>query len=110
MFLIIVFEKGVFYVYGEIDAIRFSNIARYDLPDKPGFFPFEPPNRFFSDVHTLALWDFNEREGVTRFEDTSGNGKTLIGMNGAATSRPLSVNPRNTSITTTWGQIKSESF
>ena len=96
--------------HGEIDAIRFSNIARYDLPDKPGFFPFEPPHRFFSDVHTLALWDFNEREGVTRFEDTSGNGKTLIGMNGATTSSALVVNPANTSITTTWGQVKSESF
>ena len=44
-----------------------------------------------------------------RFEDTSGNGYTLIGMNGAAASGALAVNPANTSLTTTWGQIKSES-
>ncbi len=95
------------YFHGEIDAIRFSDIARYDLPAGQ---PFEPPHHFVADRHTLALWDFNDNEGADRFEDESGNGYTLIGMNGAATSRPLSVNPRNTSITTTWGQIKSESF
>ena len=49
------------------------------------------------------------RKATDRFEDTSGNGKTLIGMNGAATSSALAVNPANTSITTTWGQIKLES-
>ena len=98
------------YFHGEIDAIRFSNIARYDLPVKVGTSPFEPPHHFVADRHTLALWDFNDTEGVDRFEDTSGNGHTLIGMNGATTSRPLAVNPRDTSITTTWGQVKSEAF
>ncbi len=98
------------YFHGEIDAIRFSDIARYDLPAEVGTSPFEAPHRFSSDKHTLALWDFNDTEGADRFEDTSGNGYTLIGVNGAATSRPLAVNPRNTSITTTWGQIKSEAF
>ena len=98
------------YFHGEIDAIRFSDIARYDLPAERGTSPFEPPHRFSSDKHTLALWDFNDTEGADRFEDTSGNGYTLIGMNGATTSRPLAVNPRDTSITTTWGQIKSEAF
>ena len=97
------------YFHGEIDAIRFSDIARYDLPAEVGTSPFEPPHRFSSDKHTLALWDFNDEEGVDRFEDTSGNGYTLIGMNGATTSGPLAVNPANTSITTTWGQIKLES-
>ena len=97
------------YFHGEIDAIRFSDIARYDLPAERGTSPFDPPHRFSSDKHTLALWDFNEKEGTDRFEDTSGNGKTLIGMNGAATSSALAVNPANTSITTTWGQIKLES-
>ena len=102
--------------HGEIDAIRFSNIARYDLIE-----PFDPPHRFFSDAHTLALWDFNEKEGVNRFEDASGNGKTLIGMNGAVTIGGTGVNLNgdsedgleirpDTSVTTTWGQIKSESF
>ena len=70
---------------------------------------FEPPHRFSSDKHTLALWDFNDEEGANRFEDTSGNGYTLIGMNGATTGVALAVNPANTSLTTTWGQIKLES-
>lgn len=97
------------YFHGKIDAIRFSDIARYDLPAEVGTSPFEPPHRFSDDKHTLALWDFNEKEGADRFEDTSGNGYTLIGVNGAATSRTLAVNPANISITTTWGQIKLKS-
>ena len=97
------------YLHGEIDAIRFSDSARYDLPAEPGPSPFEPPHRFESDTHTLAFWDFNDKEGADRFEDESGNGYTLVGMNGAATSRALAVNPANTSITTTWGQIKLDS-
>ena len=98
------------YFHGEIDAIRLSDIARYDLPAERGTSPFDPPHRFSNDKHTLALWDFNDEEGVDRFEDTSGNGYTLIGMNGATTSSALAVNPANTSITTTWGQVKSGSF
>jgi len=94
---------------GEIDAIRFSNIARYDCAEQDND-PFEPPPRFFHDEHTLALWDFNDEEGADRFEDESGNGYTLIGMNGATTSSALAVNPANTSLTTTWGQVKSEAF
>ena len=94
--------------HGEIDAIRFSNIARYDCAAQ-GHDPFDPPPRFLNDEHTLALWNFNEKAGADQFEDTSGNGKTLIGMNGASTSGALAVNPANTSLTTTWGQIKLES-
>ncbi|MCY3743938.1 MAG: hypothetical protein OXH00_23225 [Candidatus Poribacteria bacterium] len=98
---------------GEIDAIRFSNIARYDCAAQ-GHNPFDPPPRFLNDEHTLALWNFNDKEGADRFEDTSGNGKTLIGMNGATVvdSRGignLEIRP-DTSLTTTWGQVKSESF
>ena len=105
---------------GEIDAIRFSNIARYDCAEQ-GNNPFDPPHRFFTDEHTLALWDFNDKDGTDRFEDSSGNGKTLIGMNGATTiggtginlnrnpEDGLEVRPDN-SLTTTWGQIKSEAF
>ncbi len=95
--------------HGEIDAIRFSNIARYDMPAERGIYPFEPPLRFVPDAHTLALWNFDEPAGTDRFQDTSGNGKTLIGMNGATTSGALAVNPTSTSLTSTWGQIKSES-
>ena len=94
--------------HGEIDAIRFSNIARYDLPAGRGIEPFDPPHHFESDEHTLALWNFDEPAGTDRFQDASGNGKTLIGMNGAATSGALAVNPTRTSLTSTWGQIKSE--
>ena len=109
------------YFHGAIDAIRFSNTARYNLPAEEGFSPFEPPHRFVSDAHTLALWDFNDKEGADRFEDESGNGKTLIGMNGAAVVDGTGVNLErvpedgfeirpNTSLATTWGQVKSESF
>ena len=99
---------------GAIDAIRFSNIDRYDLPAARGVWRFDPPQRFVSDAHTLALWDFNEKEGADRFEDTSGNGYTLIGMNGATVVEGgsvgnLEIRP-DTSVTTTWGQIKSGSF
>ena len=51
------------YFRGEVDAIRFSNIARYDLPAEVGTSPFEPPRRFESDAHTLAFWDFNDKAG-----------------------------------------------
>ena len=94
--------------HGEIDAIRFSNIARYDLPTKRGIEAFDPPHRFESDEHTLALWNFDEPAGADRFRDASGNGRTLIGMNGATTSGALAVSPNRASLTTTWGRIKSE--
>ena len=96
--------------HGDIDAIRFSRIARYDLPDLPWFEePFDPPDHFLSDRDTLALWNFDEREGETRFQDESKNKRVLIGMNGASISRALAVNPDSTSLTTTWGQIKARS-
>ena len=108
------------YFHGEIDAIRFSNIARYDLPAEEGLSPFEPPHRFVSDAHTLAFWDFNDKEGTEHFQDESGNGRTLIGMNGAATlggpGVNLNGNPEDgleirpdDSLATTWGQVKLES-
>ncbi len=114
-----VFRKT--YFHGAIDAIRFSSIARYDLPAERGTSPFDPPHRFFPDAHTLAFWDFNDEEGVDHFQDESGNGKTLIGMNGAITIGGTGVNLErepedgfeirpDTSLTTTWGQMKSEAF
>ena len=83
--------------------------------------PFEPPHRFVPDEHTLAFWDFNDKEGVDRFEDESGNGETLIGMNGAITIGGTGVNLErdledgleirpNNSLATTWGKVKSEAF
>ncbi len=100
----------VIHFHGDIDAIRFSRIARYDLPDIAGVEePFKPLHRFVSDRETVALWNFNEREGATRFQDESKKTRILIGMNGASISRALAVNPDSTSLTTTWGQIKSRS-
>ena len=96
--------------HGDIDAIRFSRIARYDLPDIRGVEePFKPPHRFVRDRDTVALWNFDEREGATRFQDEVKNNRILIGMNGASISSALAVNPDNTSLTTTWGQIKARS-
>ena len=102
------------YFHGAIDAIRFSNIARYDLPAERETKLFDPPPRFVSDEHTLALWDFNDKEGANRFEDTSGNGRTLIGMNGATVvdgegTGNLEIRLDN-SLTTVWAEIKSETF
>ena len=96
--------------HGDIDAIRFSRIARYDFPDIPWFEePFDPPHRFVRDRDTLALWNFDEREGETRFQDESKNKRVLIGMNGASIGSALDVSPESTSLTTTWGKIKSRS-
>ena len=96
--------------HGDIDAIRFSRTARYDFPDIPWFEePFDPPHRFVRDRDTVALWNFDEREGATRFQDESKNKRMLIGMNGASISSALDVSPESTSLTTTWGKIKSRS-
>ena len=98
----------VIHFHGDIDAIRFSRIARYDFPDIPWFEePFDPPHRFVRDRDTVALWNFDEREGTNHFQDESKDERMLIGMNGASISRALSVDPASTSLTTTWGQIKA---
>lgn len=102
------FQIPKLYFHGEIDTIRISDIARYDLPIEKGISAFEPPHRFSSDANTLALWNFDEHEGSETFEDASGNGYTLTGMNGATTSGTLSVQPTSNSLSTTWGKIKSE--
>ena len=100
----------IFRFHGAIDAIRFSKVARYDLPDIPGVKePFEPPHRLSLDRHTLALWNFDEPEGVDRFQDASKDKKMLIGMNGATINRALAVHPESTSLTTTWGHLKPSS-
>lgn len=96
--------------HGDIDTIRFSRVARYDLPKVPGIeAAFDPPHRFVRDRDTIALWNFDEREGETRFEDESKNKRVLIGMNGASIGSALDVNPESTSLTTTWGRIKARS-
>ena len=99
--------------HGEIDAIRFSRVARYALPDIPGVVePFQPPQRFLMDRDTVALWNFDERPGTERFQDETARRRTLIGMNGAETVRSLTlpVHPSRTSLTATWSRLKSESY
>lgn len=96
--------------HGDIDAIRFSRVARYDFPDIPWFEePFDPPDHFLKDRDTLALWNFDEREGETRFQDEVKKKRVLIGMNGASIGSALAVSPDSSSLTTTWGQIKARS-
>ena len=95
---------------GDIDAIRFSRVARYNLPDIVGVEePFKPPHRFVTDRDTVALWNFDEREGETRFQDEVKKKRILIGMNGASIGSALAVNPDSTALTTTWGRIKARS-
>jgi hypothetical protein len=43
---------------------------------------------FVADVHTRALWHFDETAGSTIFADRSSNGNTLTGFNGAHTVNP----------------------
>lgn len=89
----------------------------FDFTVEVWFYPKSGPERGKDNLtennlilsQPLALWNFDEPVGTDQFRDASGNGKTLIGMNGATTSGSLAVNPVNTSLTTTWGQIKSES-
>ncbi len=92
--------------HGEIDAIRISSVARYDIPGEGIAKAFDPPSRFSADEHTLALWNFDDKLGAIRFRDASGHGKTLIGKNGASIGKPFAVNLTSTSPTTTWGKSK----
>jgi Concanavalin A-like lectin/glucanases superfamily len=64
---------------GWIDEVRFSNVVRYS-----GSYTV-PGSAFLNDVNTRALWHFNEALGATTFSDSSGNGNTLSGHNGAQT-------------------------
>jgi hypothetical protein len=63
---------------GRIDEVRLSSAIRYD-DDYP------PLSLFIPDSDTLGLWHFDETEGSTSFADASGNGISLIGLNGAKT-------------------------
>ena len=55
-----------------IDELRISNVARYQG------IPPVPEGRFKTDLHTLALWHFDEPPGSLRYEDSSGNGNILF--------------------------------
>jgi PKD repeat protein len=74
---------GLYPAVGWIEEMRFSNIVRYSGVSYP-----VPTDPFVNDVNTRALWHFNEAPGSTVFADSSGNGNTLTGQNGAHTGNP----------------------
>jgi len=60
-----------------LDEVRVSSGVRYTGNFTPPAAPFSP------DGATAALWHFDDGEGVTTFADSSINGNTLSGYNGA---------------------------
>jgi methionine-rich copper-binding protein CopC len=70
---------------GWMDEVRFSDTVRYS-----GSSHTVPTSPFTSDLNTRALWHFDEPVGSTVFLDSSGNGNTLTGVNGAQTGNPPS--------------------
>ena len=88
---------------GYIDEVRISNIARYDIAEKHTI----PQGKFETDANTIALWHFDEPFGTMTFLDSSGNGRNLIGKNGATTGRAFAMNS-NGKLTTTWSAIKTK--
>ena len=80
-----------------IDELRISDIARYH-----GMPPI-PKSGFASDLHTLALWHFDEPLGSLRYEDSSGNGNTLF----SSKLLPLSLKGEKPAM---WGEIKRGHF
>jgi hypothetical protein len=72
------------YTYsGWLEEVRLSDIVRYS-----GTSYTVPTTPFAADIHTRALWHFDETAGSTVFADSSGNGNTLTGHNGAHTVNP----------------------
>ena len=69
---------GDFPFLGRIDEIRISSTLRYGGN-------FTPPSLLDPDGGTVGLWHFDEAAGATSFADSSGNGNTLTGLDGAAT-------------------------
>ncbi len=71
-------EDGYLPFQGEIDDVMVSSSVRYNSDFFPTF-PLAP------DANTQGLWHFDEPVGSTTFSDSSGNGYTLTGLNGART-------------------------
>jgi len=69
---------------GSIDEVRVSDNVRYST----NFTPLKP---FIPDGNTKGLWHFDESPGSTSFSDSSGNGNTLTGLNGAQIIGPLTI-------------------
>lgn len=79
---------------GWIDEVRISSIWRYT----PGEI-FKPERESSRDQYTLALWHFNEGDWARQYEDSSGNGYTLLG------GGTMLVDRKNRLITA-WGSLK----
>ena len=80
---------------GWLEEARFSDTVRYS-----GSSYAVPSSELSPDAGTRALWHFNETACSTSFVDSSGNGNTLIGQNGAHTGLPgtaVCEGPGNTS-------------
>ena len=75
---------------GWLEEVRFSNVVRYNGPYTV------PTSPFTNDANTRALWHFDEAGGATTFSDSSGNGNTLSGLNGAKTGQQV-IAPRTIS-------------
>ena len=79
---------------GYIDEVRVSNGMRYGRGGKIGA---KRPLQL--DARTIALWQFKEGAGATRYADSSGNGYTL------RAGGSLAVEARD-KLATTWGRMK----
>ena len=86
---------------GYIDEVRISSKARYDVERKG----FTPRNKFKKDLETIALWHFDEPNGIQKFSDASGHAHHLVGEGGARTGIPLAIKTEG-KLTTTWGRLK----
>ena len=89
---------------GYIDEVRISKVARYSIA-KGGLTPPEKRKKFKNDAKTVALWHFDESEGVQKFLDTSGNAYHLVGKNGAKIGGTLAVEAQE-KLATIWGRLK----
>jgi hypothetical protein len=86
---------------GYIDEVRISTDARYDGNKKGVVLR----GKFKNDAKTVALWHFDEPGGTRKFSDASRNAHHLVGIGGAATGIPLTVEAQG-KLTTTWGRLK----
>jgi plastocyanin len=75
-------NSGAVPLEGWLDEARFSQSVRYTGPYSV------PTSPFSNDANTRALWHFDEAAASTSFADSSGNGNTLTGQNGAQTGTP----------------------
>ncbi len=79
---------GINPAQGWMEETRISNTVRYS-----GSTYTIPVAAFTSDGNTNALWHFDDGWGATTFVDSSSNGNTLTGVNGAKVGNPSGTPP-----------------